>query len=122
MKIMLKETFKMSEDEKAYLQSLPANLPDTKIKEQDKDAIYKLYRKYVGNQIDNVDWSLSLMAIEKKESWPSGHRTKDHEAQRMILNWLVGFRSEIEAQMVLDSLTNRESYRKLLKAAYQIVA
>lgn len=119
MKIILKETFKMSDEEKVYLNSLPSNLPTVKIKEQDRDHIRKIYNKYI-KQIDNVDWSLSLMELEKKQKWPSGNRMKDHEAQRMILNWLVDFRDEIELQMVFDSLTCRESYRKLLKNAYQL--
>ena len=120
MKIVLKEAFKMSVDEKDYLNSLPDNLPDVKIKEQDKDVISKLYRKYITQIIDNYDYSYALFELEKKENWPSGNRMKAHEAQRIILGFLSGFRDEIELQMVFESLTNRESYRKLLKNAYEL--
>ena len=119
MKIILKEAFKMSVDEKAYLSNLPNNSPNVKIKEQDKDVIGKLYRKYI-NQVDNYDYSYALFELEKKENWPSGHRMKAHEAQRIILGFLSGFRDEIELQMIFGSLTNRESYRKLLKNAYEL--
>ena len=119
MKIVLKEAFKMSVEEKAYLSNLPANLPDVKIKEQDKDVIGKLYRKYI-TRIDNYDYSYALFELEKKENWPSGNRMKAHESQRIILGFLSGFRDEIELQMIFGSLTNRESYRKLLKNAYEL--
>jgi hypothetical protein len=124
--IKLKSEFIMSQEDIDFLNSLPDNLPETKLKKADVNKVWELYHKYI-TVIDNKDWSPSLMSIEQGEKWPSGPRVKRHEAQRMVLGWLVTYNTyDIEMSLeranyvFYSGLTNRPAAVRLLANIYEV--
>ena len=124
--VTMKSEFVMNQEDINFLNSLPDNLPETKLKKAEKERIGAIYHRYI-SQIDNYDWSPSLVAIEQREKWPSGPRVKTHEAQRMILGWLVLY-NENDKEMTPEranyvfysSLSNRPTSIRLLSFIYNI--
>lgn len=124
--VTMKPGFVMNQEDINFLNSLPANMPETKLKKAEIEQIGAIYRRYI-SQVDNYDWSPSLIAIEQREKWPSGPRIKTHEVQRMILGWLVTY-NENDKEMTparacyvfYSSLTNRPAARRLLSFVYDV--
>jgi hypothetical protein len=116
--------FKMSQSEIESYNTLPDNLPDTRLTQKQKDLVYSLYYQYIEKHIDNRDWSIAMYKAEQSEKWPSGPRVKDHEAKRMVLGWLVQQQShpvlsdEQAADLFFGSLRSRPMYAKLINSVY----
>jgi len=115
----LKNEFIMTKEEIENYNSLPENLPQTKLSARQIGFIGDLYRKYI-SKIDGQSWSMELYRIEQKEKWPSGARMKEHEAKRICLNCLTGENSKKymndkeAARHFFSSLHCRESYRRVV--------
>jgi hypothetical protein len=68
-----------------------------------------------------------LYELEQKEMWPGGERVKKHEAQRLVLEWLVDFNRTPEPSMeravrlFYTNLKTCEPNRILITAIYQIM-
>lgn len=124
--VNLKPQFIMKDEDKNFLNSLPANLPDEPLTKKQKDRINSLYYSYISKNGVLKGWGIELYDIERKEKWPSGPRVKLHEAQRMILGWLLNenvhpsITWERFAIRCHTALTGRESYQILLSKIYDI--
>lgn len=120
----LKPELTLTSEEIDQYNSLPANMPDTKLKAKEKEFIDSLYYRYISKTIDNKDWSKEMYKVEQAEKWPSGSRVKEHEAKRMILSNLVFLNTrpvmtmEEAASMFKTCLTLRPMYAKLVANAY----
>lgn len=86
---ILRPEFIFLPEDRAALESLPDNLPDTKLTAKQKETVSRLYYKYISKNQLFHGWGTELFEIEKKEKWPSGPRVKDHEAKRFILENLL---------------------------------
>lgn len=120
----LKPEFTLTSEEIDQYNSLPENMPDTKLKAKEKEFINSLYYRYISKTIDRQDWSKEMYKVEQEEKWPSGGRVKEHEAKRMILSNLVYLNSrpvmtmEEAASMFKSCLNCRPMYAKLVANAY----
>lgn len=123
----LKQEFRMTQDEIQFLQSLPDNLPDTKLKAKQVEEISSIYYKYIANKVYR-GWGQDLAEFEQKsEKWPSGNRVKRHEAQRMILDNLMelnlyrdNMSAEEAARKFYSTINCRESYCILVSKVYNV--
>jgi len=121
----LRPEFVMSPEDIAALNSLPDNLPETKLTAKQRDLVFSLHHKYLENKV-TIGWGTNLYEVEQREKWPSGPRVKIHEAMRMILGNLAYLNSKPEltaedaASLFYGSLTCRKTYTKLIQSAYQI--
>ncbi len=86
--LSLKTEFIMTSEEIAFLDSLPDNLPESKLTEKQIQKVSQIYRTYISQNQVFKGWGTELYEVEQKEKWPSGPRVKKHEAQRFILGWL----------------------------------
>lgn len=116
----------MNQEEITFLESLPDNLPESKLTQKQKDTVSAMYYKYLAGKVVK-GWGTELCEIEQKENWPSGPRVKRHEAQRMILGNLLElnkYRKELTATEAASKffhcLTCRESYTILLNKVYNL--
>ena len=120
---LLKDEFRVTEEEANEYNSLPDNLPETKLTQKQKDLVSKLYYNYVGQTIDRMDWSTDLDDLELKEKWPSGPKLKRHEAQRIVLNNIVGLRHKLTnkeaASLFYSALHCRKSWQIVLRNVYK---
>jgi len=118
----IKKDYRMSKKDVEFLNGLAPNLPETKLKKSEIDTVSSLYYKYIGRKLDNIDWSPALVDMEMSEKWPSGHRMKRHEAQRIVLGFLVNspikMTNSEAAHNFFYSLNNRESSRRLTSIIY----
>lgn len=125
----LRAEFVMSEEHMTFLNSLPENLPDTKLTKKQIETVSEIYYTYISNKIYR-GWGQDLAEFEQKsEKWPSGPRVKRHEAQRMILGNLVflnQYKKELTApaaaSFFFSCVSMRESYQILVSKVYTINA
>lgn len=122
----LKKEFIFNQSEIDFLQSLPDNMPDIKLKPKQIEGISELYYKYISNKVYK-GWGQDLAELEQREKWPSGPRLKRHEAQRIILGNLLElniYRKNLNAmdaaRKFFSSLNCRESYTILISKVYNI--
>lgn len=119
---LLDSLIMLPEEIKTY-NELPDNLPQTVLTAKQKNLVFELYYKYLSGKIC-IGWGTDLSDVEKREKWPSGHRMKGHEAQRIILCNLIFINSKptLTAEEAADKfhscLTCRETYVKLVQSAY----
>lgn len=124
--VNLKSQFIILEEHKKILNSLPSNLPDEPLTKKQKDTVNSLYHEYISKNNVFKGWGIELYTIEQKEKWPSGPRVKLHEAQRMVLGWLLhenarpSINWEYFAKKCYTALTGREAYQILLSKIYDI--
>jgi hypothetical protein len=125
--LQLLPQFIMSEEDINMLSNLPANMPDQPLTRKQKDQINSLYHKYISKNQVFKGWGTELYTIEQKEKWPSGPRVKLHEAQRMILGWLLNYNTHYSqltwkelATHFHVSLTGREANQILISKIYDI--
>ena len=57
----------MSAEELSKYALLPDNLPENKLKPKEIEFINDLYRRYIGQLIDNQKWDLPMYEVEQKE-------------------------------------------------------
>jgi len=125
-KIKLLPAYILSASDVEFLNSLPDNLPESKLTEKQRDRVKEIYYKHITKNIDNQAWGRAMYEEEQKEKWPSGPRVKEHEAKRMILENLVFINtrktlSHFEAASWFHSaLTMRPMYAKLLYNCYKV--
>lgn len=125
--IKLKPEFIMVQEDIYYLNSLPENKPETLLSSKDKTRINKLYFKCIYKPFDGIT-GLNLCDLELKNKWPGGEKTKQHEAQRLILEWLMFYNEPARKEMSFHKattmfhkcLTHREANRLLLFNIYDI--
>lgn len=119
---ILHKLARINKTDKEFLESLPDNQPSTVLTKKQKDCIDTLYYKYIGKKFDNIDWSENLFELEKQNTWCDGVRTKQHEAKRFCLNWLlqcpVKMTNKKASSCFFDALTGRKAYAKLLSYVY----
>ena len=115
--IKIKPEMIMSGDDKALFKSLPDNMPDTKWTQKHKDIINRLYHTYF-SKVDNLDWSMACDDMERQEKWPSGPRMSKYGARYICLNFVDGFKPEVNAKDVWHALNGRDAYRKVFKYAF----
>lgn len=124
MKVKINKQFKMSAEDIAILKALPDNLPESILTKKQKDEVKRIYRKYIYTNNDGYGGN-TLYKLEKGENWPSGHRVKDHEGKRMLLNTLMEYNKHgdltlTEAVRHLQSaLTWRKGHAKLFQLMYE---
>ena len=121
---IIKKEFRLSKNEIKFLNSLPSNLPDTKLSKKEINEIDRIYRYYITNNVDNQSYYSALYEIELKERWSSGQRLKNHEAKRIPLNNLLNsslkMTNKEAARNFLVTLSCRESYLKLTREIYEL--
>ena len=88
--------FIMSQEDINYLKTLPGNFPETHLTRKQKDTIDTIYRKYLRRELVSNNLLKELYELEGKEKWPGGERVKKHEAQRLVLQWLIEFNNQPE--------------------------
>lgn len=123
----LKQEFRMTQEEIKFLQSLPDNLPETKLKAKQIEEIGSIYYKYIANKVYR-GWGQDLAEYEQKsEKWASGERVKRHEAQRIILGNLMelnlyrdNMSAEVAARKFYSTINCRESYTILVSKVYNV--
>lgn len=126
--VILKAEFILTAQEIETYNSLPDNMPESKLNKKQIDFINDLYFKYITKNIDNQSWNAPMFEVEKREKWPSGPRVKSHEAKRFILSNLVFLNSQKaltleEATIKFYSVIEcRPMYSKLVKLVYNIDA
>lgn len=125
--ICLKPEFIMSQKDIEYIKSLPENKPETILSPKDKRLVNALYFKCIYKPFDGIT-GLNLCALEMRNKWPDGERTKQHEAQRLILEWLIFYNEDARKEMSFHKaatmfhkcLTHREANRLLIFNIYDI--
>lgn len=126
MKAILKSQFIFSPEDKEFLNSLPPNMPDTKLTKKQIDRVSSIYYKMIPKNQVFKGWGVELFEVEKKEKWPSGPRVKAHEAKRIILSNLLelnergNMNAEQAASKFFYALTCRETYTILLQNVYEL--
>lgn len=126
--VILKAEFILTAQEIETYNSLPDNMPESKLTKKQIDFINDLYYKYITKNIDRQSWGTPMYEVEKREKWPSGPRVKSHEAKRFILSNLVFLNSQKaltleEATIKFYSVIEcRPMYSKLVKLVYNIDA
>lgn len=126
--VILKAEFILTAQEIETYNSLPDNMPDSKLTKKQIDFINDLYFKYIAKNIDRQSWGAPMYEVEKREKWPSGPRVKSHEAKRFILGNLVFLNTKKaltleEATIKFYSVIEcRPMYSKLVKLVYNIDA
>ncbi len=92
MFIKMKPQFIMSQADIDALENLPPNFPETHLTQKQKDTVNSIYFRYVSAKSVNKFLLHELYETEQKtERWPGGEKVKRHEAQRLVLDWLVEF-------------------------------
>ena len=118
----IKKQYRLIKTDLEFLNGLGSNLPDTKLTKKEIDGVSRIYHTYVGKTLDNIDWSPRLMDMELKERWPSGPRLKRHEAQRIVLGFLINaplkMSNKEAAKVFFYSLTSRDAARKMYAHLY----
>ena len=125
--IVLKPEFILSPEDLQFLQELPDNMPDTKLKVSQIEQIKSIYYKYISKNQVFYGWGGELFELEQKEKWTGGRKVKMHEAMRIVLSGLVLFntyKQNLDTEQALDfvfhNLTCRESRQILLYKAFHI--
>ena len=121
---ILKEAVRLTRAQTEFLESLPDNLPETKLSQKQKDEVDLTYIKTIGRVESrklNACWEL-----EQASKWPGSERMKRHEAKRIMLDWLVEAqrdRAEMNdkkaAKHFYGSLSNRASWVQMLSLIYE---
>jgi len=119
---ILKKELRVSKAEREAFESLPENLPETKLTQKQKDLVRSMYYKYIGRTIDNIDWSTDLDDLEMQEKWPSGARMKRHEAQRIVLGFVLNLNQRMTnkeaAKCFYSAMNGRKAYIEVKRRAY----
>lgn len=119
--------FIMSQEDIDTLKALPANFPETHLTKKQKDTVDTIYHRYLRREIVSVDLLKELYQLEQKEMWPHGERVKKHEAQRLVLEWLVDFNRypepsvEQAMRMFYQNIKTCEPNRILITSIYYIM-
>jgi len=123
MKTTFNKNLLMTKGEIEELNSLPDNMPETKLTAKQTQLINELYYKYV-TPLDDQNWGKALYEIEMSEKWPSGSRMKQIQAKRIVLNALavVNENSKLKGleltAFLHAALDCRESWQRIVKAAF----
>lgn len=124
--VKMHSKFIMSQEDIDLLKTLPANFPESHLTPKQKKLIDTIYHKYLRREIVSNDLLKELYELEQREMWPAGERVKKHEAQRLVLEWLVDFNRQpepsIEAAMKLfyQNIKTCEPNRILITSIYYI--
>lgn len=122
----LKEQARISPSSKRFLERLSDNLPETQLDKKAIDYIDAIYAKVIG-QLEENEHNYCYQ-MELSYGWPGGERMKRHEAQRIMLDWLL--QNQNERPIMTDeeasvhfygSLSNRPSWIQLLRLIYEKV-
>jgi hypothetical protein len=125
--VKMQSKFIMSQEDINLLNTLPPNFPETHLTPKQKELVNSIYHKYLRREIVSNDLLKELYELEQKEMWPGGERVKKHEAQRLVLEWLVDFNRTPEPSMeravrlFYTNLKTCEPNRILITAIYQIM-
>lgn len=116
--------FIMSQEDIDQLDTLPDNFPETHLTPKQKDLVDTIYYRYVSRGKVSNDLLKELYELVQKENWPGGERVKKHEAQRLVLQWLVEFNRHPEPsvgaalRLLYENIRTCEANRILITAVY----
>jgi|ERR1044072_923124 hypothetical protein len=125
--VKMHSKFIMSQEDINMLNALPPNFPETHLTPKQKDIVDIIYRRYLRRELVSNSLLKELYELEGKEKWPGGERVKKHEAQRLVLQWLIEFNNQtepsVEAAMRLfyQNIKTCEPNRILITSIYYIM-
>lgn len=116
----------MAQEDINALNALPENLPETRLTQKQKELVDTIYHKYLCRELVSNDLLKELYEFEQKEKWPHGERVKKHEAQRLVLQWLIEFNKypklDVDSAVVLfyTNIKTCEANRILVTSIYYV--
>lgn len=124
--VKMHSKFIMAQEDINTLKALPDNFPETHLTKKQKDLVETIYYRYLRREIVSNDLLKDLYVLEQKEIWPHGERVKKHEAQRLVLQWLIDFNKhpelDIESAAVFfyTNIRTCEANRILVTSVYYV--
>jgi len=128
--LRLKEQYKMTEEEKTealrvemmFFDDDHALLKGRTLKKKDKEAIDKLYFKYIA-PMNNIDWSRDLLKSElddlRKDSFCGKNTNRSYWVKSYMIGWIRNFGETLDNVGAFYSLTSREANRRMISYAYE---
>jgi len=113
-------------DQYQTLETLVPNFPENHLTPKQKELVNSIYHKYLRREIVSNDLLKELYELVQKENWPGGERVKKHEAQRLVLHWLVEFNRQPEPsveramRLFYENIKTCEPNRILITSIYYI--
>jgi len=130
--LKLKKQYKMTEEEKTESQRVENMFFDDDhkllkggtLKKKDKEAIDKLYFKYIA-PMNNIDWSGDLLKSElddlRKDSFCGKNTNKSYWVKSYMIGWIRNFGETLDNVGAFYSLTSREANRRMISYAYELI-
>lgn len=124
--VKMHSKFIMAQEDINALKALPENFPETRLTPKQKDLVDTIYYRYVSRGKVSNDLVKELFEMEQKDKWPHGERVKKHEAQRLVLQWLIDFNKhpklDIESAAVFfyTNIRTCEANRILVTSVYYV--